>query len=247
MSKARTLRGGTRSAGLTGRSELRTVPVEPLQREARENLSTHVERHVRASLLAGKFAPGDRISLIALAETLGTSVTPVREALSRLAAERAFELIPGQIARVPTFNAALYAELRDIRVEVEGLAAERAAGRITKRELNRLQKQLAVFTAASQAGEVDRMLLASRDFRFMVYEAAEMPSLLRIIEGLWLQSAPSFRLMYGPNDRDEPLEKAYTALFDALAERDAEAARAAVKTGVSMGAARLIAILGEEA
>ncbi|GGE31891.1 GntR family transcriptional regulator [Agaricicola taiwanensis] len=216
----------------------------PLQRDVRENLSTHVERHIRSSLLAGRFTPGDRISLISLAETLGTSVTPVREALSRLAAERAFELIPGQIARVPRFDAQRYAELRDIRVAVEGLAAERAAERITKRELAKLKRVLNQFNAASQAGEVERMLLDSRDFRFMVYEASGMPALVRIIEGLWLQSAPSFRLMYGPNDRDELLENAYGWLLQALTDHDPAEAKRAVERAVTMGASRLISIVG---
>jgi GntR family colanic acid and biofilm gene transcriptional regulator len=210
-------------------------------------LSTHVERHIRAALLAGRLAPGDRISLISLAETLGTSVTPVREALSRLAAERAFELIPGQIARVPSFNGERYAELRDIRVAVEGLAASRAAERITKREIARIRRVLVTFTAASQAGEVERMLLLSRDFRFMVYDASKMPTLVRVIEGLWLQSAPSFRLMYGPHDRDENLELNYAWLLDALEKQDPQEARKAVERAVTVGAARLIAVVGADA
>ncbi len=233
-----------RSAGGHSIANLRAVPVAPLDREARENLSTQVERHIRDALLAGRFSPGDRISLISLAETLGTSVTPVREALSRLAAENAFELAPGQIARVPDFNAKKYAELRDIRVVVEGLAAERAALRITKRELAKIGRVLDAFTAASNAEDVQGMLQGSRDFRFLIYDAAKMPSLLRVIEGLWLQNAPSFRRMYAPRTRDERLELVYARLFQALVDHNPVEAREAVGEAVTMGAARLIAVHG---
>ncbi|MVW77991.1 FCD domain-containing protein [Bordetella sp. 02P26C-1] len=234
----------TRRSSTQNRGSLRTFPVAKLDTVLRENLSTHVERHIRQALLAGHFAPGDRISLISIAETLGTSVTPVREAISRLAAAQALELVPGAIARVPAFDAHHYEELRDIRLAVECLAVERAALRVTKRELTQIKRALNGFLAASQSDEVEKMLLASRDFRFLIYEASKMPALVRVIEDLWLRTAPSFRLMYGFRTRDEELEQSYSKLFQALENHDATEARRIAEHTVVVGASRLIAMVG---
>ncbi|WP_188408999.1 GntR family transcriptional regulator [Agaricicola taiwanensis] len=200
-----------------------------------------MERQIRMSLLDGRFGPGDRISLSSLAATLGTSVTPVREALSRLAAEHAFELIPGQIARVPLFDPVRYRELCDIRVAVEGLAAERAALNATKRDLAKLERCLTTFLAASKANELRKTMSVGRDFRFGVYAASKMPALVRVIEGLWLQCAPSFRLFYAFSSRDETLEVNYQRLYDALAAKNPKDARECVERIVTSGAARLMA------
>lgn len=233
---------GTRKQTIKDNGSPATFNVVPLGKEIRENLSTHVERHVRLALLAGHFAPGDRISLTSLADVLGTSVTPVREAVSRLAAAQALELYPGQIARVPAFDSQRYAELRDIRIVVECLAVERAAMRITKGELSKISRALKTFIAASRKGDLAKMLMASRDFRFLIYEASRMPALVLIIEGLWLRNAPSFRLMYALGAHDDKLETIYSNLFQALADRDVEKASNLVRSAVTIGSERLIAM-----
>lgn len=209
----------------------------------RVNLSTRAEEYIRAALLAGKFAPGDRISLVSLAEALGISVTPVREAISRVAAEHALELAPGQTARVPPFDPVRYRELQDIRITVEGMAVERAAERITRGELSKIRQTLTRFLQASQEHEIEKLLLLSRDFRFQVYSAAQMPALVRIIEGLWLQSAPSFKLMNIYQPRDERLEKNYKALVEHLAAHDKAAALATITDVIRAGTERLLRIM----
>ncbi len=223
---------------------MRALPVVPLGKEMRENLSTHVERQVRLALLAGHFSPGDRISLISLAEALGTSVTPVREAVSRLAAAQALEVSPGQFARVPAFDEKRYEELRDIRIVVECLAVERAAQRVTKRELVNIKRALKAFITASRNQEVEKMLLASRDFRFLIYEASNMPALVQVIEDLWLRSAPSFRLIYAKHTGDRDLEFRYSELFQAITDHDPVRASEVVRTAVTIGAQRLIEMVG---
>src|SRR5687767_14976592 len=82
----------------------------------RENLSSHVERGIWRAFKAGRFQPGERLNISALASALGTSATPVREALSHLAAEGAVELVPGRSVRVPLFSRERFEELKLIRM-----------------------------------------------------------------------------------------------------------------------------------
>jgi GntR family colanic acid and biofilm gene transcriptional regulator len=206
---------------------------------SRTTLSAQVERGIREALMAGRFQPGERLNIRALAAMLGTSATPVREALSRLAADGAIEMVPNQSVRVPLFNRERFEELKLIRMAVEGLAAEQAAIRITSAELEAIERLLARYITAAHADRGDRSLAFSKQFRFAIYEAARMPTLLRVIEGLWTRSAPSFRFMYPHSPVDEELEQAYADVVLALKRHDSVLARRSIEHAIAIGTDRL--------
>src|SRR5262249_12932841 len=108
--------------------------------------------------MAGRFQPGERLNIRALAAMLGTSARPIREALSRLAADGAVEMVPNQSVRVPLFDRERFEELKLIRMAVEGLAAEQAATRITVAEIDAVERLLIRYVAAAHANRVDRSL-----------------------------------------------------------------------------------------
>ena len=93
----------------------------------RETLGERVTGELRALLVAGRLAPGEKLSLRRVAEALGVSMMPVREAVSRLAADRALEVLPGRAVRVPVLSLAQFRELTRLRLVVEGFAAEEAS------------------------------------------------------------------------------------------------------------------------
>ncbi len=74
-------------------------------------------------MIAGQFRPGQRLVMQDLADQLGTSVTPAREACLRLVSERGLELRSGRFVTVPALTLARYMEVRTIRLALEGLAA----------------------------------------------------------------------------------------------------------------------------
>src|SRR5215475_1089790 len=96
------------------------------------SLRKQVYDSLRAALTAGRFTPGQKLSFRFIAGALGVSLTPVREAVRRLVAEGAFEMRPNRSVRVPLMTRDRILELRDIRVALEGLAAEKAAARATR-------------------------------------------------------------------------------------------------------------------
>lgn len=205
----------------------------------RENLSTHVERGIRDALMSGHFQPGERLNIRALAAMLGTSATPVREALSRLAADGAVEMAPGQSVRVPLFNRDRFEELKLIRMATEGLAAAQAALRITETEIAAIDKLRNKYIEAAHANRSDRSLSFSKQFRFGIYEAARMPTLLRVIQNLWTRCAPSFRFMYRTAAVDPDLEAAYAEVVAALRRKDPEGAQRAIERAIAIGTDRL--------
>ena len=101
-----------------------------------------VYRHLKDLLLSGRFSPGERLSEPLLAQELGVSRTPVREALMRLAEEGLVELVPGKGARVRVFAPEEVEEVYGVRALLEGEAAREAALRATPWELAELERLL---------------------------------------------------------------------------------------------------------
>ncbi len=112
-----------------------------LQHVEHVSLSTQVLREIRSAIVLGDLAPGARLTFRDVAQRLNASVTPVREALLQLVAERVLSVGPGRTITVPLLTRAEFLELRAIRMSLEGMAAEagsqagrRGAGRRAGRD-----------------------------------------------------------------------------------------------------------------
>jgi DNA-binding GntR family transcriptional regulator len=160
------------------------------------SLRRQVYDSLREALTAGRFAPGQKLTFRFVAGALGVSLTPVREALRRLVAEGAFEMQPNRSVRVPLMTRAKILELRDIRKAVEGLATAKAAARATRPEIANLRRIALEIAAARSRGDSATDRQNVRGFHFALYGIADQPTLLRVIEGLWLQTGPYMNLLY---------------------------------------------------
>lgn len=158
----------------------------------RETLGDRVFVQLRDLLAAGELAPGERLSLRQAAESLGVSVMPVRDAVTRLVADDALEVLPSRAVRVPVMTLDAFRDLTLVRIAVEGFAAERAAAVRGPAELAAIRGFEAAFEAGAAAVHPDlrAVVRANRDFHFAVYAAAGLPVLTSIIEGLWLRVGP---------------------------------------------------------
>lgn len=205
-----------------------------------ETLGERVTGELRALLIAGRLAPGEKLSLRRVAEALGVSMMPVREAVSRLAADKALEVLPGRAVRVPVLTLAQFRELTRIRLVVEGFAAEEATKVITDAQIAVVAQHEAAFLAAAKdPPDPAAAVGANRDLHFALYEAAGMPSLIEMISRLWLKAGPILNL----DMRHEPRRLdggsavvAHAQLLAALRRRDPAAARQALVEDISAAA-----------
>ena len=161
----------------------------------RENLSTQLYNNLRSALMDGQYAPGQRLTISGIAEEYGTSITPVREAIFRLVSERALEMRAATSVQVPDQSPENLREIQRIRVELEGLAAFKVAGTITKAELKSLKVINADFIKAA-ATDPEKASLLNRDFHFAVLRLAKMPLLEGICENLWVLMGPFLRTFH---------------------------------------------------
>jgi DNA-binding GntR family transcriptional regulator len=216
------------------------VSIEPI---LRGNLSARTYVALKDALIGGRFRPGQRLLMQELAEQLGTSVTPVREACMRLVSERGLEVRSGRFVTVPEVTLARYLEIRTIRTELEGLAAEIAAKRFTADDLAALRDVQVRFATADRARAWDDAIRLNREFHFMVYGRCGMEMLVSHIESLWISMGPILNVYYTKVEHDYVGAEEHLHLIDALARKDGRKARAAIRMDILRGGESLLAYL----
>jgi DNA-binding GntR family transcriptional regulator len=225
-----------------------TVPridaAAPPLEEGAGTMAERVYRRLAQRLMSGALAPGDRLSLRATAESLGVSMMPVREAVSRLAAEKALIVEPKRAVAVPVMSAAQFRDLTRTRIAVEGAAAAMAAESADPRAIRELAASEAAFRAATRARAPDTIAAVglNQAFHFALYRASASSEMLSIVERLWLRAGPVINLDLRGNTgrlRFGGAARHHAAILAAVRERDASAARAALAADIK-GAADYI-------
>lgn len=203
-----------------------------------ETLSANVLFQIKDLLITGRLVPGEQLSLRSTAEALGVSVMPVRDAVSQLVAEQALEVAPNRSVRVPKLNAQQFTELTQIRLQIEGYAVEQAARNAPASlipQLRNLNTQLAEEMGAPEHNK-SSMVLLNKELHFRIYQSADMPMLLKIIESLWLKSGPilNYDLLAGSQRTSKKIAVAHhEKLINALEARKPTAARKALHDDIN--------------
>ena len=154
-------------------------------------------RALRQRILDGGMAPGEAVTLRGLAEVHGVSMTPAREAVRRLVAERALAMTPSGRVSVPVPDAATMEELFRARMLLEPELATRAAPRLTTAAIAQLERHDAEVERHFRNGDAAGYVRANIRFHAAIYERAEAPALLALVQSVWLQSTPLMRQVHG--------------------------------------------------
>ncbi|EIA38744.1 MAG: GntR family transcriptional regulator [Thermus sp.] len=186
--------------------------------------------HLKDLLLSGRFAPGERLSEPLLAQELGVSRTPVREALMRLSEEGLVELVPGKGARVKAFTPEEVEEVYGVRALLEGEAAREAALRAMPWELDALEERLRAIDEASPEDYPEQM---RRDLEFhrALVRLSGNRTLYRLYEDL-LSTLALARSALPTLSQDEATRREHRAILMALRRKDPEGAKKAVEAHV---------------
>ncbi|MET4329145.1 DNA-binding GntR family transcriptional regulator [Bradyrhizobium sp. i1.15.2] len=211
-------------------------PLPPLPSVARDSMADQVYRHLRDGVMAGRFAPGQRLTIRGLADALGSSPMPVREALRRLQAEGAFEFSDTARLSVVHLSGPQLRDVRDARVALEGLLAERAAIRMTGVDDTEIAQLYDRLQAAADAIDVPAYLSANFAFHRRIYQIAQAPIILGAVEKFWVLIGPCFVLVAPDAAHLRRSMDAHRRILDALMHRDGPAARAAVTDDIMQAA-----------
>ncbi len=213
----------------------------------RSSLSAQAYQRIRKALMFGELKPGQKLSGREIAVRLGTSLTPVREALLQLTTEGVLEARPGQSIIVPIPTRAVYAELRDIRAEVEGLGAERAADVIAPDAIEELAAIHDALVRAKAERDYAQALRHNEAFHLGLCKEARLPRLYRVVENLWVQSGPFLTYLYSDstNWQVPSPPHGHVCVLDALRRRDGAAARRAIVDDIVSGGASLMSRMSD--
>ena len=143
---------------------------------------------------------------------------------------------------MPIPSRAVYLELSELRAEMEGLGAAKAAEQIEPRALAGLAGLQESLTKARAGGDFGKALRFNEAFHLTLCGEARMPRLLKIVENLWAQSGPVLNYLYsGPAGMPVGGEPNYhTRVLDALRARDPDAARRAIRDDILEGGSDML-------
>ena len=207
------------------------------------SLSFRVYLMLKDALTEGSFAPGERIIIHELATKLGTSVTPVREACLRLVSERGLELRSGRFVTVPDLTLERYMEIRTIRLALEGMAVEVAAGLAKNSEIKHLADVQRRFEVAQKKRDYVSENKLNRDFHLGVYHISRMPILVSHIESLWVSMGPILKIYHEEINADASIPDRHAAILDSLRAGDATRARTALERDLTEGGTGILRYL----
>ena len=197
-------------------------------------LHAEVYRALRFRLGTGKIVPGIRLSTRGLAQELGVSQMPVREALSRLAAEGAIQIRCRRKIIITPMTSDRFADVLRCRVLLEPEAAKLALPALDKARQRLLRGYDAQMDAALETGDVSGYMEANYNFHFTIYRAQERRTLNQLIETLWLQFGPYMRVVYGRYGTANLVDQHRVAL-EAIERGDAEALGRAIRSDIEDG------------
>ena len=197
-------------------------------------LHASIYEELRRRMITGKITPGVGLSTRGLALEMGVSQMPVRDALSRLAAEGAVEIRSKRKIAVPPMSPERFDDLLDCRLLLEPEAARQALPHITPARLKKLREVDDAMGVALETGDVLRYMEGNFEFHFTLYRASERHTLNRLIETLWLQFGPFMRVVYGRFGTANLVDQHQVAL-DAIEAGDADALGRAIASDIADG------------
>lgn len=210
--------------------EMKPVALQSLESFNKGSLSSRAYQSIRLGLMRGNFAPGEKLLLRPLADQLGVSITPIRDALLQLVSEQALMILSDRSVAVPSMDLTRLREIRDLRVDLEGKAIEAAVPNLTDADIQQatvLMKQLYDAKARAEGGTA---MTVRHEFHFHLYRAAGRPVLTSTIENLWVQAGP---LVHEELSAPTLLRDAEsTGLLRALRRRDALMTRIALQFSI---------------
>ena len=187
---------------------------------------------LRQWITVGRFLPGERLKIRDVAASLGVGLMPVRAALQRLAAEGALANVPNAGVAVPRLSLPEFDDLLQMRMLLEGEAAERGAARLDaagRKSLASLGRRMA---RALANGDPAGYLAANEDFHVLLYRAAGSPLLFSLIDTLWLKAGPISNQLFETPEASAVLNDAHEELLAALSRHDHAGARRAVEKDI---------------
>lgn len=203
--------------------------LSPVNLDSYKPLRELVLEAIREAIINGVLKPRERLMEIQLADELGVSRTPIREALRKLELEGFIVMVPRKGAYVSDISFKDIADVFEIRAALEGLASALAAERITDEELEEMERLLVEKVEAINSNDMERLVEVDTKFHETIYKASRNQRLFTIINNL-REQIQRFRAqsLSHPGRMKQSLDE-HRSIVEAIQSRDAAIARQAAQ------------------
>lgn len=139
---------------------------------------------LRQAILRGELKPGERLMEIQLANKLGVSRTPIREAIRKLELEGLVLMIPRKGAEVAEITEKSLRDVLEVRRALEELAVELVCEKITEEQIQDLKDAAEEFKESLESGDITRIAEADVKFHDVIYMATDNQKLIQLLNNL---------------------------------------------------------------
>lgn len=186
-----------------------------------------VYEELKIQILTGAIVPGTRMMEVELAEEMGVSRTPIREAIRKLEKEGLVTIEPRRGAYASMISTQDMVEILEVRQDLEGLAAYFAATRMNDEEMDELRRIAEKYNQAVAAGSMQDMIRYDTQFHRLIVDSCNNKILVNMVEQLQ-ELVLRFRYIYYDNfKRAENMPEEHREIIEAIDSGDENRARAA--------------------
>lgn len=180
---------------------------------------------LRRAILKGELKPGERLMEIALAERLGVSRTPVREAMRKLELEGLVVMIPRRGAQVANITEKDLNDVLEVRIALENLSIQKACACMTQEQLEELKEAARKFESMTEIGNLVKLAEADVDFHEVIYRSSDNRRLNQVLNNL-REQIYRYRVEYlKDEDTRKILVKEHEEIYEAIKARDVKKAQ----------------------
>lgn len=190
----------------------------------------YVADFLREGIISGQFPRGSKLKQAQIAEMIGTSITPVREAIKLLEAEGFILGSSHRGATVAPFDINATEEITDLRVTLECKLGLKAVNRLSTQDIDELRKLQDQIEDASARGDRDAVRSINYRFHELIYIAADLPQTLRFVRTLWARYP--FDLINKLDHRIDRASQEHREMLSALIARDEAAFLQALRSHI---------------
>lgn len=201
---------------------------------------------LRQAILTGELKPGERLMEIHLANKLGVSRTPIREAIRKLELEGLVTMIPRRGAEVAQITEKSMNDVLEVRRAMDALCAELACERITDEETEQLRLACVAFEAAVKTKDVKKIAQADVELHDIIVQATGNQRLVQLINNLSEQMY-RYRFEYiKDTSQHQRLIEEHRVIYESILKKDRETASQAARVHIDNQKKAIIAQIRSE-
>lgn len=188
------------------------------------SLRGRVFRKLREDILNGRYRENDELREAAIAEELGVSRTPVREAFRQLELEGLIHIVPNKGAYVTGISSSDVADIYEIRSLLEGLCARWATRKITKEKIEDMEEIILLSEFHLEKEHYDQLIELDNRFHMLLYESCESKMLIHLLKDFHQYVQKERQQTLSDRARSAAAVEEHKSIMEAIRDGNAELA-----------------------